>query len=111
MVGDDAGQEDEDGDRQGKKKRKKRANKRQVAKLKEMRKDFLERCVSPEYDRINRVQLNADLKLRNFKNVMAEEQENVRKNRARLRGKGKKGARPGQQQMTGWEHILAAQNV
>ena len=44
-----------------------------MAKLKEMRKDFLERGVSPEYDRINRVQMNADLKLRNFKNVMAEE--------------------------------------
>ena len=76
-----------------------------------MRKDFLERCVSPEYDRINRVQLNADLKLRNFKQVMLEEQEKVKNNRARMRGKGKKGAKPGQQQATGWEHILAAQNA
>lgn len=42
---------------------------------------------------------------------MAEEQEKVRTSRAKLRGKGKKGARPGQQQMTGWEHILAAQNA
>lgn len=40
---------EEDADRQGKKKRKKRANKRTVAKMKEMRKDFMDRCVSPEY--------------------------------------------------------------
>ena len=46
---------EEDGEGKGKKKRKKRANKRTVAALKEMRKDFMDRCVSPEFNRINRV--------------------------------------------------------
>ena len=70
----------------------------------------MERCVSPEYDRINRVQLNADLKLRNFKQVLQEEEGKARGGRAKPRGgKGKKG--PGApQQATGWENILAAQN-
>lgn len=99
---------EEDGERgQGKKKRKKRANKRNVAKLKEIRKDFMDRCVSPEYDRINRKQLSADVNLVNLKNF-AEQDDAVYKN-TRSRGKGKKGrgGRP-MGPTTGWEHILAA---
>ena len=90
---------DEGGDR--KKKRKKRANKRQVAQLKEVRKDFMERCVSPGYNRISRVQMNADLKFQNFKKVMEEEvanQEKIKNARlanAKAAAKGKKGAKKG----------------
>ena len=72
-TGAEAGQDEEEGARQGKKKRKKRANKRDVAKLKEMRKDFMDRCVSPEYDRISRVQLNAEVNLTNLKGIEIEE--------------------------------------
>ena len=58
---------------QGKKKRKKRANKRTVAMLKQMRKDFMDRCVSPNYQRANRLQLNGEITLRNLKGLAGEE--------------------------------------
>jgi len=64
----DAGEAVEDGV-QGKKKRKKRANKRTVAKLKEMRRDFMDRCVSPNYVRVSRLQLNGEIALRNLKGL------------------------------------------
>lgn len=51
----------------GKKKRKKRANKRAVAKLKELRRNFMERCVSPNYSRVSRLQLNGEINLTNLK--------------------------------------------
>lgn len=62
-----------------------------------MRKDFMERCVSPGYDRISRVQMNAELKFKNFKKVMEEEKANVEKikaarlaaAKAAAKGKGK----------------------
>ena len=63
---------DEEGDRTGKKKRKKRANKRTVAKLKEMRKDFIDRCVSPNYHRVSRLQLNGEVFLTNLKGLEAD---------------------------------------
>jgi len=37
--------------------------------MKEMRKDFMDRCVSPEFDRISRKQLSADVQLMNLKNL------------------------------------------
>ena len=50
-----------------KKKRKKRANKNTVAKLKEVRREFMDRCVSPGYQKINRVHLNGEVTLTNLK--------------------------------------------
>ena len=58
---------------QGKKKRKKRANKRTVAMLKQIRKDFMDRCVSPNYQRANRLQLNGEISLRNLKGLSNDE--------------------------------------
>ena len=62
----------------------------------------MERCVSPGYERISRVKMNADLKFQNFKKVMEEEKANQEKIKAaRLaavksaaKGKGK-GAKKG----------------
>lgn len=61
--------DDDDGgeDGAGKKKRKKRANKRTVAKLKELRRNFMDRCVSPNYSRVSRLQLNGEICLTNLK--------------------------------------------
>ena len=61
------GDEDDGEDGAGKKKRKKRANKRTVAKLKEARRTFMERCVSPNYSRVSRLQLNGEINLTNLK--------------------------------------------
>ena len=65
-----ADKDEDDGDEEedkttGKKKRKKRPNKRALAKLKEVRKDFMDRCVSPSYRRIGNYRHNAELSLKN----------------------------------------------
>lgn len=50
----DCGEDDET----QQKKKKKRANQRNLAKIKEARKAFMERCVSPTYDQTNDKQYN-----------------------------------------------------
>jgi len=84
---------EEEGDRTGKKKRKKRANKRTVAKLKEMRKIFIERCVSPSYHTTKQRQLNGEINLVNLKTAFDADSERdaVYKNTRAKKGKGKKG--------------------
>ena len=63
-----------------------------MAKLKEMRKDFMERCVSPIYHSVNCLQLNGEVKLFNLKNFNFEAEEDaIYKNTRSKKGKGKKG--------------------
>lgn len=83
----------------------------------------MDRCVSPGYDRISRVQMNAELKFLNFKKVIAEQAENeavyrntrlAKAKAAAAKGKGKgKGRMPGQPpgaQNAPWEHFDGEQN-
>ena len=81
--------EGEEGERPEKKKRKKRASKKTVAKLKEVRKDFMNRCVSPEYKRINRIHLNAEVSLINLKGLDLDNDDAVYRN-TRSKGRGGK---------------------
>ena len=93
----DAGKSDEaedDVDRAGKKKRKKRANKRTVAKLKEIRKEFIERCVSPSYHQTNRLQLNGEITIVNHKKLTEQGEDAVYMNTRSRKGAKKKGPAP-----------------
>ena len=84
---------DDDGAAGGKKKRKKRANKRTVAKLKELRKDFIDRCVSPHYFITNRLQLNGEITIRDLKNIDMSREPDAPYRNTRNR-KGAKKAQP-----------------
>lgn len=59
--------------------------------MKEMRKEFMDRCVSPTYHNINRLQLNGEVVITNMKKVIAaqEEEDAVYKNTRSKKGKKK----------------------
>mmetsp|Transcript_30349 Transcript_30349/g.40340 ORF Transcript_30349/g.40340 Transcript_30349/m.40340 type:complete len:190 (+) Transcript_30349:106-675(+) len=86
---------DGDGDEEtagGKKKKRKRANKRTVAKLKELRKEFIERCVSPSFHSSNRIHFNGNIQLTNLRDIiLAEDEDAVFKNTRSRAAKKNKG--------------------
>ena len=83
------GEEDTTG---GKKKKRKRTNKKNLAKLKELRREFMERCVSPSYHAYNSFSLNGEVSLTNLRDtILAEEEDHVYKNTRSRAAKKKKG--------------------
>ena len=85
------GGEGEDQANPAKKKRKKRINKNAIAKLKEARKSFIDRCVSPSFRRTSKLQLNGEISLVNHKK-MKDEPDAVYKNTRSGANKANKGS-------------------